>query len=234
MKKLSKRIKNIRNHIHLDTTYNIDQGILVLKKSATAKFNESIDVSIQLGINPKKSEQNIRNFVILPHGIGRSIRIAVFTQGENIKIAKKSGATFVGMEDLALKIKKEKINIDICIASPDAMTIVGQLGPILGPKGLMPNPKLGTVTTNISEAVLNAKKGQIRYKNEKNGIIQTTIGKISFPKEQIKENLYTLIKSLKKSKPKQSKGIFFKKISLSTTMGPSIEINKSNLNTIMI
>lgn len=233
MKKTSKRTEKIRKGVHLNNIYQIDKGILTLQKTATAKFNESLDVAIHLGINPKKSEQNIRNIVTLPHGIGRKIKIAVFTQGINAEIAKKSGATFIGMEDLIEKIIKEKIKFDICIASPDAMPIIGKIGSILGPKGLMPNPKLGTVTTNIQTAINNAKKGQIHYKNDKNGIIHTTIGKVNFTIKQIKENFYTLIESLKKIKPKQSKGIFFKKISFSTTMGTSVIIDQSNLNVII-
>lgn len=232
MKKISKRMKVIRKKICSTDIYKINEGIKILQKTATAKFNESIDVAIHLGINSKKSEQNIRNLVTLPHGIGRTIKIAVFTQGINAKIANESGATFVGMEDLVEKIIADKVKFDICIASPDAMPIVGKIGSILGPKGLMPNPKLGTVTSNISTAIHNAKQGQIRYKNDKNGIIHSTIGKVNFKTTQIKENFYALIESLRKIKPKQSKGVFFKKVSFSTTMGTSIIIDQSDLNTI--
>ncbi|QCI19626.1 MAG: 50S ribosomal protein L1 [Buchnera aphidicola (Brevicoryne brassicae)] len=229
MKKVSKRIKNIKKNIDLEKLYPFDESITLLKKLSKVKFNESIDIAINLGINSKKSDQNIRGSVILPNGIGRFIRVAVFTQGENVQIAKKAGAELIGMEDLVEKIKKEGINFDCAIASPDAMKIVTQLGQTLGPRGLMPNLKLGTVTTNISQAVKNAKTGQVRYRNDKNGIIHATIGRINFEKHCIKENFNLFLESIKKAKPPQSKGTYIKKIVLSTTMGVGLTLDPSNL-----
>ncbi|WP_343154288.1 50S ribosomal protein L1 [Buchnera aphidicola] len=230
MIKIFKRIKKIKKNIDLTKLYNIDESIKLLKNSSKVNFIESIDIAINLGINPKKSDQNIRGTTILPHGVGRTIKVAVFTQGENIEIAKKSGAEYVGMEDLSEKIKKEGIIFDAVIASPDAMKIVTQLGHILGPRGLMPNPKLGTVSTNISEAVKNAKTGQIFYRNDKNGIIHATIGRINFHENQIKDNFNTFLESIKKVKPPQSKGIYIKKIVLSSTMGVGLTLDQSNLS----
>ncbi|AEO08409.1 50S ribosomal protein L1 [Buchnera aphidicola str. Ak (Acyrthosiphon kondoi)] len=230
MSKITKRMKNIKNNINFEKLYHIDELISLLKKSSKVKFNESIDIAINLGINSKKSDQNIRGSTVLPNGIGRSIRVAVFTQGHNIEIAKNAGAELVGMEDLAEKIKKEGINFDVVIASPDAMKVVTQLGQILGPRNLMPNPKLGTITTNIAEAIKNAKTGQVRYRNDKNGIIHATIGRINFDKDQIKENFNVFLESIKKAKPPQSKGIYIKKIVLSTTMGMGLMIDQSTLS----
>lgn len=229
MKKISKRIKNMRKNINFEKVYKIDELIVLLKQSSKVKFNESIDIAINLGINAKKSEQNIRGSTVLPNGIGRSIRVAVFTQGDNVKIARDAGAELVGMEDLAEKIKKEGIDFNVVIASPDAMKIVTKLGQILGPRGLMPNPKLGTVTTNIREAIKNAKTGQVRYRNDKNGVIHATIGRINFDENHIKENFHTFLESIKKSKPPQSKGIYIKKIVLSTTMGIGLTVDQSSL-----
>ncbi|QCI15742.1 50S ribosomal protein L1 [Buchnera aphidicola] len=230
MKKTSKRIKDLKNSIDLKKIYNINELITVLKKSSKVKFNESIDIAINLGINSKKSDQNIRGSTVLPNGIGRSIRVAVFTQGENIEIAKNAGAELIGMDDLVEKIKKEGVNFNIAIASPDAMKSVTKLGQILGPRGLMPNPKLGTVTTNIAEAIKNAKTGQVRYRNDKNGIIHATIGRINFNENQIKENLNVFLESIKKSKPPHSKGMYIKKIVLSTTMGIGLTVDQSTLS----
>ena len=230
MIKIAKRIKKIRANINFEKLYHIDDLINLLKKSSKVKFNESIDIAINLGIDSKKSDQNIRGSTFLPHGIGRSIRVAVFTQGNNIEIARNAGAELVGMEDLSEKIKKEGVNFDVVIASPDAMTTVTKLGQILGPRNLMPNPKLGTVTTNIAKAIKNAKTGQVRYRNDKNGIIHATIGRINFDKNKIKENLNVFLESIKKSKPPQSKGIYIKKIVLSTTMGVGLIIDQSSLS----
>lgn len=230
MKKFSKRIQNIKKNIDLEKLYPFDELISLLKKLSKVKFNESIDIAINLGINSKKSDQNIRGSVVLPNGIGRFIRVAVFTQGENVKIAKEAGAELIGMEDLVEKIKKEGINFNCAIASPDAMQTVTQLGQILGPRNLMPNPKLGTVTTNISEAVKNAKTGQVRYRNDKNGIIHATIGRINFKTQSIKENFNVFLESIKKAKPPQSKGIYIKKIVLSTTMGLGLMLDPSNVS----
>ncbi|WP_343192202.1 50S ribosomal protein L1 [Buchnera aphidicola] len=228
MPKLTKRMLLIKNKTKLKKQYNINESILLLKEFAIKTFNESIDVSIQLGIDAKKSDQNIRGTTILPHGIGKTIKTAVFAQGDNIKLAKSAGADFIGMENLVDLIKNKKIIFDVVIASPDTMPIVSKLGSILGPKGLMPNPKLGTVTDNIYQTVKNIKTGQIRYKNDKNGIIHTTIGKINFPQQNIQENLNALLVSLKKNKPSHSKGVFIKKITLSTTMGAGLTIDQKH------
>ncbi|QCI21370.1 50S ribosomal protein L1 [Buchnera aphidicola (Hyadaphis tataricae)] len=230
MRKISKRMKNIKNNIDSEKLYPLEEIISLLKKSSKVKFKESIDIAINLGINAKKSDQNIRGSTILPHGIGRAIKVAVFTQGDNVEKAKKSGAELVGMEDLVEKIKKEGINFNVAIASPDAMKIVTQLGQILGPRNLMPNPKFGTVTENISEAVKNAKNGQIRYRNDKNGIVHATIGRVDFEKDLIKKNFDVFLESIKKSKPPQSKGTYIKKIVLSTTMGIGLTIDPSSLS----
>ncbi|WP_284443235.1 50S ribosomal protein L1 [Buchnera aphidicola] len=230
MNKTAKRIKNIKKDINFEKLYHIDDLINLLKKLSKVKFNESIDIAINLGIDSKKSDQNIRGSIVLPNGIGRFIRVAVFTQGNNVEIAKNAGAELIGMEDLAEKIKKEGVNFDVVIASPDAMKVVTQLGQILGPRNLMPNPKLGTVTTNIAEAIKNAKTGQVRYRNDKNGIIHATIGRINFNKNQIKENFNIFLEAIKKSKPPQSKGIYIKKIVLSTTMGIGLILDQSTLS----
>lgn len=230
MNKLNKRMKTIKKNINSEKMYSINELITLLKKSSKVKFIESIDVAINLGINPKKSDQNVRGTTVLPHGIGKCIKVAVFTQGENIKIAKKEGAEFIGMEDLSDKIKKEGIKFHTAIASPDAMKIVMKLGHILGPRGLMPNVKLGTVTDNIAQAIKNAKTGQICYRNDKNGIIHATIGRINFEKNQIKENFNVFLTSIKKAKPPQSKGIYIKKIVLSSTMGAGLILDQSSLS----
>lgn len=230
MSKIAKRIKKIKENINFEKLYHIDELIHLLKNSSKVNFTESVDIAINLGVNPKKSDQNIRGSIILPNGIGRFVRVAVFTQGDNIEIAKNAGAELIGMEDLVEKIKKEGINFNIAIASPDAMKIVTQLGHILGPRGLMPNPKLGTVTKNISEAIKNAKTGQICYRNDKNGIIHATIGRINFQKDHIKENFNVFLESIKKAKPPQSKGIYIKKIVLSTTMGIGLIVDQSSLS----
>ncbi|QFQ32786.1 50S ribosomal protein L1 [Buchnera aphidicola (Aphis fabae)] len=230
MIKIAKRMKKIKKNVEINKLYHIDELITLLKNSSKVNFIESIDIAVNLGINPKKSDQNIRGTTILPHGIGRIVKVAVFTQGENVEIAKKAGAEYIGMEELSEKIKKEGIMFNTVIASPDAMKVVTQLGHILGPRGLMPNPKLGTVTTNIAEAIKNAKTGQICYRNDKNGIIHATIGKINFENIQIKDNFNTFLESIKKSKPPQSKGIYIKKIVLSSTMGIGLTLDQSNLS----
>ncbi|QCI18037.1 50S ribosomal protein L1 [Buchnera aphidicola (Aphis nasturtii)] len=230
MIKINKRMNIMKKNINIEKMYNIDELITLLKNASKVSFIESIDIAINLGINAKKSDQNIRGTTILPHGIGRSIKVAVFTQGENIEIAKKSGAEYIGMEDLSKKIQKEGVMFDTAIASPDAMKVVTQIGHILGPRGLMPNPKLGTVTTNIAEAIKNAKTGQIYYRNDKNGIVHATIGRINFEKNQIKDNLNTFLESIKKAKPPQSKGIYIKKVVLSSTMGVGLTLDQSSLS----
>ncbi|WP_367670448.1 50S ribosomal protein L1 [Sodalis-like secondary symbiont of Drepanosiphum platanoidis] len=230
MIKFNKRIKNIRKKINIEKEYDINEAIFLIKKTAKAKFIESIDVSINLGINTKKSDQNVRGSIILPKGTGRIIKIAVFTQGLNIELAKKAGADFIGTNDLAEKIKNNKIIVNSIIASPDVMHIVSKLGKILGPRGLMPNPKFGTVTDNIQKAIKNAKSGQIYYKNDKNGIIHTIIGKSNFLNNDLKLNLECLILEIKKNKPTNIKGLYIKKITISTTMGVGIKININSLN----
>ena len=229
MSKLSKRMKLIRDNVDGTKEYDINEAVALLQKLATAKFTESIDVSVNLGVDPRRSDQNVRGATVLPHGTGRTVRVAVFTQGANAEAALAAGADIVGMDDLAAQVKAGELNFDVVIASPDAMRVVGQLGQILGPRGLMPNPKVGTVTPDVATAVKNAKAGQIRYRNDKNGIIHSTIGKVTFTTEQIKENLETLIAALMKGKPSGAKGQFLKKISLSSTMGAGLKIDTSSV-----
>lgn len=229
MAKLTKRMKNIREKVDTTKAYQIDEAIALLQELATANFVESVDASVNLGIEARKSDQNVRGATVLPHGTGRSVRVAVFTQGANADAAKEAGADVVGMDDLAEQVKKGEMDFDVVIASPDAMRVVGQLGQILGPRGLMPNPKVGTVTPNVAEAVQNAKSGQVRYRNDKNGIIHSTIGKANFESSQIKDNLKALLDALNKAKPATSKGVYIKKVSLSTTMGAGVEIDLASL-----
>ena len=231
MAKLTKRMRVIRDKVDVTKEYEINEAVALLKELATAKFVESVDVAVNLGIDARKSDQNVRGATVLPHGTGREIRVAVFTQGANAEAAKAAGADIVGMEDLAEQVKKGVMDFDVVVASPDAMRVVGQLGTILGPRGLMPNPKVGTVTPNVAEAVKNAKAGQVRYRNDKNGIIHTTIGKANFSAEQIKENLESLLVALKKAKPSSAKGTFLKKVSISTTMGAGVAVDQASLNT---
>ncbi|MBD1574615.1 50S ribosomal protein L1 [Vibrio sp. S17_S38] len=231
MAKLTKRMRTIREKIEVSKEYEINEAIVLLKELATAKFVESVDVAVNLGIDARKSDQNVRGATVLPHGTGRDIRVAVFTQGANAEAAKAAGADIVGMEDLAELVKKGEMNFDVVVASPDAMRVVGQLGTILGPRGLMPNPKVGTVTPNVAEAVKNAKAGQVRYRNDKNGIIHTTIGKVSFDANQLQENLESLLVALKKAKPSSAKGTFLKKVSISTTMGAGVAVDQASLDT---
>ncbi|KIT39646.1 50S ribosomal protein L1, partial [Vibrio parahaemolyticus 49] len=229
MAKLTKRMRVIREKVDVTKEYEINEAVALLQELATAKFVESVDVAVNLGIDARKSDQNVRGATVLPHGTGRDIRVAVFTQGANAEAAKEAGADIVGMEDLAEQVKKGEMNFDVVVASPDAMRVVGQLGTILGPRGLMPNPKVGTVTPNVAEAVKNAKAGQVRYRNDKNGIIHTTIGKANFSAEQIKENLEALLVALKKAKPSSAKGTFLKKVSISTTMGAGVAVDQASL-----
>ena len=231
MAKLTKRMRVIREKVDVTKEYEINEAVALLQELATAKFGESVDVAVNLGIDARKSDQNVRGATVLPHGTGREIRVAVFTQGANAEAAKEAGADIVGMEDLAEQVKKGEMNFDVVVASPDAMRVVGQLGTILGPRGLMPNPKVGTVTPNVAEAVKNAKAGQVRYRNDKNGIIHTTIGKASFEANQIQENLEALLVALKKAKPSSAKGTFLKKVSISTTMGAGVAVDQASLNT---
>ncbi|RUO56479.1 50S ribosomal protein L1 [Pseudidiomarina homiensis] len=228
MAKLSKRARLIKEKVEA-RDYEINEAISLLKELATAKFKESVDVSVNLGIDARKSDQNVRGATVLPNGTGRDVRVAVFTSGANVDKAKEAGADLVGMEDLAEQVKKGEMNFDVVIASPDAMRVVGQLGQILGPRGLMPNPKTGTVTPDVATAVQNAKAGQIRYRNDKAGIIHATIGKVDFDNDKLKENLEALLAALKKAKPSSAKGQYIKKVSLSTTMGAGVAIDQGTL-----
>ena len=229
MAKLTKRARLIREKVEATKEYEFNEAVSLLKEFATAKFAESVDVAVKLGIDARKSDQNVRGATVLPNGTGKEVRVAVFTQGANAEAAKEAGADIVGMEDLAEQVKKGEMNFDVVVASPDAMRVVGMLGQILGPRGLMPNPKTGTVTPDVATAVKNAKAGQVRYRNDKNGIIHASIGKIAFESNQIEENLAALIEAVKKAKPSSAKGVYIKKISLSTTMGAGITIDQASL-----
>lgn len=229
MAKLTKRMKAIREKVDANKEYEINEAVALLKELATAKFAESVDVAINLGIDARKSDQNVRGATVLPNGTGKDVRVAVFTQGANADAAKEAGADIVGMEDLAEQVKKGEMNFDVVVASPDAMRVVGQLGQILGPRGLMPNPKTGTVTPDVATAVKNAKSGQVQYRNDKNGIIHASIGKIAFEPAHIEENLNALIEALKKAKPSSAKGTYIKKVSLSTTMGAGVALDQGSL-----
>ncbi|QJC30054.1 50S ribosomal protein L1 [Enterobacteriaceae endosymbiont of Plateumaris sericea] len=230
MVKQTKRMTNMYSKINQNKKFSIDEAINELKKFSTVNFIESIDIAIQLGIDSKKSEQNIRKNIILPHGTGKRIKIAVFAHGDKAIEAKEAGADLVGMEDLAIKIKNGEKKINVVITLPEAMNLVRKLAPILGPRGIMPNPKLGTITENIKETINKIKKGQITLRNDKNGIIHTNIGKINFDNYKIKENIEYIINILKKHKPSQIKGNFIKKIYISSTMGISINITTSLIN----
>lgn len=229
MAKLTKRAKLIAEKVDPTKSYSVTDAVSVLKDVALSNFNESVDVSINLGVDSRKSDQNVRGATVLPNGTGKTVRVAVFTQGENADIAKAAGADIVGMDDLAAEVKKGVMDFDVVIASPDAMRVVGQLGQILGPRGLMPNPKVGTVTPDVALAVKNAKSGQVRYRTDKAGIIHCTVGKVSFEGDAIAQNLEALIADLKKAKPSAAKGIYLQKITLSSTMGPGLSIDKSSL-----
>lgn len=229
MAKISKRMKKINELVDHDKNYSVLEAFDLLKKTASAKFNETVDVAINLGIDVKKSDQNVRGAVVLPNCTGKTVRVAVFTQGANAEAAKAAGAEKVGMEDLAAEIKAGANDFDVVIASPDAMRVVGQLGQILGPRGLMPNPKVGTVTPNVAQAVKNAKAGQVRYRNDKSGIIHAGIGKVDFDSNKLKENLEAIVSAVKKQKPATSKGTYIKKISVSTTMGAGLALDLNTL-----
>lgn len=229
MAKLSKKQQAIRAKVKPGTTYNFNDAVAVLKEFGSKKFAESIDVSVNLGIDTRKSDQVVRGATLLPHGTGRTVRVAVFAQGANAEAAKAAGADAVGFEDLAESMKAGNLDYDVVIASPDAMRIVGQLGQVLGPRGLMPNPKVGTVAADVGAAVQNAKSGQVRYRADKNGIVHCSIGKITFEGEQLKQNLEAVISDLKKAKPATSKGIYLKKITLSSTMGPGLVLDISSI-----
>ena len=229
MAKIAKRLKEIRAAVDKTKQYDIKEGFELLKNTAKAKFVESVDVAIQLGIDATKSDQNVRGSTVLPHGTGKTVRVLVFTQGELAEQAKAAGADHVGMDELAAEVKKGFSDFDVVIASPDAMRVVGSLGQILGPRGLMPNPKVGTVTRDVATAVKNAKAGQVRFRNDKAGNIQTSIGKANFTAEQLADNLNALVASIEKMKPAAAKCTFIKKVSVSTTMGVGLTIDKATL-----
>lgn len=229
MAKDSKRLIDIKKQLPIGKTYPIDEAFTLLKSFPHPKFVESVDVSVNLGVDPRKSDQVVRSATVLPHGVGRTQRVAVFAQGDLAEAALAAGADVVGFEDLAEKIKQGFLEFDVVIASPDVMRVVGTLGKILGPRGLMPNPKTGTVTSDVVGAVQNAKKGQIRYRTDKAGIIHCPIGKVSFEINALRENLQALITDLQKLKPSTSKGVYMKKVTVSTTMGPGLTVDQSSL-----
>jgi len=229
MAKLSKRIKAVREKIEPGKAYPIDEALSLLKQMSAVKFKESVDVSVNLGVDPRKSDQVVRSSTLLPNGTGKTVRVAVFTQGANADAAKEAGADLVGMDDLAETVKAGNIDFDVVIASPDAMRVVGQLGQILGPRGLMPNPKVGTVTPDVATAVKNAKAGQVRYRTDKAGIIHCSIGKVDFEISALQENLRALLADLNKAKPAAAKGVYMKKLTVSTTMGPGIMVDQASL-----
>lgn len=230
MAKLSRRKKLIREKVEPGKQYGLEEAVALLKELSTVKFVETVEVAVNLGVDARKSDQTVRGATTLPHGTGSAVRVAVFTQGENADKAKAAGADIVGMEDLAERVKAGELDFDVVIASPDAMRVVGQLGQILGPRGLMPNPRTGTVTADVESAVQNAKAGQVRYRTDKNGIIHGAIGKVGFEAQALKENLEALLSDLKKAKPAAAKGVYLKKITLSTTMGPGLSIDQGSLD----
>ena len=229
MAKLSKRMRAIATKVDREKLYSIDEAVNLLTELATTKFKESIDVAVNLGVDPRKSDQAVRGATTLPHGTGKVTRVAVFAQGVNADKARAAGADIVGFEDLAEQIKGGALNFDVVIATPDAMRVVGQLGKVLGPRGLMPNPKTGTVTPDVETAVRNAKSGQVQFRADKAGIVHGSVGKIGFGPKEIKENLEALIADLRKAKPASAKGVYLKKIMLSTTMGPGVAIDQASL-----
>ena len=229
MAKLSKRARAIREKIEPGKLYPVEEAVTLLAEMSTVKFKESIDVSVNLGVDPRKSDQNVRGASVLPHGTGKTVRVAVFAQGAKAEEAKEAGADVVGFDDLAEQVQGGEINFDVVIASPDAMRVVGKLGTILGPRGLMPNPKVGTVTPDVAQAVKNAKGGQVRYRTDKGGIIHCTVGQVGFDANAIKENVEALINDLKKAKPSSATGAYFKKVTLSSTMGPGLAIDPASL-----
>jgi large subunit ribosomal protein L1 len=229
MSKLSKKAKIIKAKVNKTKQYAVVDAVQLLKELRSERFEESIDVSVNLGIDPRKSDQNVRGATVLPNGTGKTVRVAVFAQGQNADAAKEAGADIVGMDDLADLVKKGQMDFDVVIASPDAMRVVGQLGQILGPRGLMPNPKVGTVTPDVATAVKNAKSGQVRYRADKSGIVHCTLGKITFDAASVQENLEALLADLRKLKPTAAKGVYVKKITLSSTMGPGLWLDQTGL-----
>ncbi len=229
MAKLSKRQQAIQAKIDRTKTYPVNDALGLVKETATAKFDESVDVAINLGVDARKSDQLVRGSVVLPRGTGKTVRVAVFAQGEAAKAALEAGADIVGFDDLAAEIKAGRMDFDVVIASPDAMRVVGQLGQVLGPRGLMPNPKVGTVTPDVAGAVKNARAGQVQYRTDKGGIVQCTIGRASFEVEALRENLTALVDALSKARPANAKGVYMKKISVSSTMGVGVRIDHASL-----
>ncbi|MEO9654380.1 50S ribosomal protein L1 [Marinomonas sp.] len=230
MAKLTKRARLIAEKVEATKLYSVEEAVALLSELSTVKFKESIDVSVNLGVDPRKSDQAVRGSTVLPNGAGKDVRVAVFAQGANAEAAKEAGADVVGFEDLAEQVKAGNLDFDVVIASPDAMRIVGQLGQVLGPRGLMPNPKVGTVTPDVATAVKNAKAGQARYRTDKNGIIHAGVGSIEFTAESIKGNLEALLADLRRAKPASSKGVYMKKVTLSSTMGPGLQIDLGALS----
>ena len=229
MAKLTKKQKALVGKIDRNKAYALADALSLIKEGATAKFNESVDVAVNLGVDPRKSDQVVRGSVVLPAGTGKSVRVAVFAQGEKAEAAKAAGAEVVGFDDLAEQVKAGNLNFDVVIATPDAMRVVGALGQILGPRGLMPNPKVGTVTMDVTTAVKNAKAGQVQYRTDKAGIVHATIGRASFEADKLEQNLRALIDALQKAKPAAAKGVYLKKIALSSTMGPGVRVDAGSL-----
>ena len=229
MAKLSKRVQTLRAKVDRNRTYSVTEALVLVKQCATAKFDESIDVSVNLGVDARKSDQVVRGSVVLPAGTGKTVRVAVFAQGDKAEAARAAGADVVGFEDLAEQVKAGNIDFDLCIATPDAMRVVGQLGQILGPRGLMPNPKVGTVTMDVTTAVKNAKAGQVQYRTDKAGIVHATIGRASFADEALQQNFNALIDALVKAKPAASKGVYLRKIALSSTMGAGVRVEPGSV-----
>jgi len=230
MAKLTKKQKNIAEKVEIGKRYSIEDALALIKECATSKFDESIDVSVNLGVDAKKSDQNVRGAVVLPNGTGKTVRVAVFTQGDNVAKAQEAGADVVGMEDLMKSMQDGDLNYDVVIASPDAMGVVGRLGQVLGPRGLMPNPKVGTVTPDVATAVNNAKAGQVRYRTDKAAIVHAGVGKASFDVKALSENIAALMEALKKGKPSSAKGVYFKKLSVSSTMGAGVSVDLASLD----
>lgn len=228
--KLSKRRQAINKLVEQGKSYAFSDAVDLLKQIPQVKFRQSVDISVNLGIDARKSDQVVRGSVVLPHGTGKTVRVAVFTQGANAEAAQKAGADIVGMDDLAKEVQAGKMDFDVVIASPDAMGVVGRLGQVLGPRGLMPNPKVGTVTMDVATAVKNAKAGQVRYRSDKTGIVHCSVGKIDFSVEQLKENVEVLLDGIRKAKPSTSKGVYLRKITVSTTMGPGLILDQASLN----
>jgi large subunit ribosomal protein L1 len=230
MAKLSKRLQAIRAKLVPGKFYPVEEALVLLKELSGVKFRESVDVAVNLGVDPRKSDQVVRSATVLPHGTGKTVRVAVFAQGANADAARAAGADVVGFEDLAEAVKAGNLDFDVVIASPDAMRVVGQLGKILGPRGLMPNPKVGTVTPDVASAIRNAKAGQVRYRTDKAGIIHCTLGKVDFTSTQLRENLQALLHDLQKIKPATSKGVYIRRVTVSTTMGPGLAVDQATLS----